>query len=224
MRTAPLGRMRARRLGGLCLAMLLAAVLVAGCGGGGGGSFTLPSNATLPNGGGGRGGSGGGGQTTTETVSPPPQTQKPSTNDQDETTNWALIALIAGAVVLVALIGWLIARSRGARGRYSRAVNDIYAEGVTVHDRLATLGPQPGAVIAGVDPMLDKLTADARRLQPSAPNDQARAAMEDLLRDLVAIRSAVSAIETTGAAAETVDLPGRLASMRASLDRVLATR
>ena len=209
--------MRARRLVGLCLAMLLAAVLAVGCGGGGGGSFTLPSNATLPTGG------GGGGQTTTETVSPPPTTQTPSTNNQDE-TNWALIALIAGAVVLVALIGWLIARSRGARGRYSRAVNDIYAEGVTVHDRLATLGPQPGAAIAGVDPMLDKLTADARRLQPSAPNDQARAALEDLLRDLVAIRSAVSAIETTGAAAETVDLPGRLASMRASLDRVLATR
>jgi hypothetical protein len=212
--------MRARRLVGLCLAMLLAAVLVVGCGGGGGGSFTLPSNATLPTGG---GGGGGGGQTTTETVSPPPTTQTPSTNNQDE-TNWALIALIAGAVVLVALIGWLIARSRGARGRYGRGVNDIYAEGVTVHDRLATLGPQPGAAIAGVDPMLDKLTADARRLQPSAPNDQARAALEDLLRDLVAIRSAVSAIETTGAAAETVDLPGRLASMRASLDRVLATR
>ena len=214
--------MRARRLVGLCLAMLLAAVLAVGCGGGGGGSFTLPSNATLPNGGGG-GGGGGGGQTTTETV-PPPQTQQTSANNQGESTNWALIALIAGAVVLVALIGWLIARSRGARGRYSRAVNDIYAEGVTVHDRLATLGPQPGAAIAGVDPMLDKLTADARRLQPSAPNDQARAALEDLLRDLVAIRSAVSAIETTGAAAETVDLPGRLASMRASLDRVLATR
>jgi hypothetical protein len=213
--------MRARRLGGLCLAVLLAAVLVVGCGGGGGGSFTLPSNATLPTGGG--GGGGGGGQTTTETVSPPPETQKTNANNQDE-TNWALIALIAGAVVLVALIGWLIARSRGARGRYSRAVNDIYAEGVTVHDRLATLGPQPGAAIAGVDPMLDKLTADARRLQPSAPNDQARAALEDLLRDLVAIRSAVSAIETTGAAAETVDLPGRLTSMRASLDRVLGTR
>ena len=182
----------------------------------------LPSNATLPNGGGG-GGGGGGGQTTTETVSPP-QTQKTNTNNQSESTNWALIVLIAGAVVLVALIGWLVARSRGARGRYSRAVNDIYAEGVTLHDRLATLGPQPGAAIAGVDPMLDKLTADARRLQPAAPNDQARAAMEDLLRDLVAIRSAVSAIETTGAAAETVDLPGRLASMRASLDRLLATR
>jgi hypothetical protein len=211
--------MRARRLGGLCLAVLLAAVLVVGCGGGGGGSFTLPSNATLPTGGGG----GGGGQTTTETVSPPPETQKTNANNQDE-TNWALIALIAGAVVLVALIGWLIARSRGARGRYSRAVNDIYAEGVTVHDRLATLGPQPGAAIAGVDPMLDKLTADARRLQPSAPNDQARAALEDLLRDLVAIRSAVSAIEPTGAAAESVDLPGRLTSMRASLDRVLGTR
>ena len=219
MRTAPLGRMRARRLGGLCLAMLLSAVLVVGCGGGGGGSFTLPSNATLPTGGGG----GGGGQTTTETVSPP-QTQQTNANNQGESTNWALIALIAGAVVLVALIGWLVARSRGARGRYGRAVNDIYAEGVTLHDRLATLGPQPGAAIAGVDPMLDKLTADARRLQPAAPNDQARAAMEDLLRDLVAIRSAVSAIETTGAAAETVDLPGRLASMRASLDRLLATR
>ena len=157
-------------------------------------------------------------------MSPPPETQKTNANNQGESTNWALIALIAGAVVLVALIGWLIARSRGARGRYSRAVNDIYAEGVTVHDRLATLGPQPGAAIAGVDPMLDKLTADARRLQPSAPNDQARAALEDLLRDLVAIRSAVSAIETTGAAAETVDLAGRLASMRASLDRVLAAR
>jgi hypothetical protein len=221
MRTAFLGRTRARRMGGLCLAILLSAVLVVGCGGGGGGgSFTLPSNATLPTG---AGGGGGGGQTTTETVSPPPETQT-NANNQDESTNWALIALIAGAVVLVALIGWLIARSRGARGRYSRAVNDIYAEGVTVHDRLATLGPQPGAAIAGVDPMLDKLTADARRLQPSAPNDQARAALEDLLRDLVAIRSAVSAIETTGAAAETVDLAGRLASLRASLDRVLAAR
>jgi hypothetical protein len=216
MRTAPLGRMRARRLGGLCLAILLSAVIVVGCGGGGGGSFTLPSNATLPTGGGG-GGGGGGGQTT-------PETQKTNANNQEESTNWALIALIAGAVLLVALIGWLIARSRGARGRYSRAVNDIYAEGVTVHDRLATLGPQPGAAIAGVDPMLDKLTADARRLQASAPNDQARAALEDLLRDLVAIRSAVSAIETTGAAAETVDLPGRLTSLRASLERVLATR
>ena len=211
-----------RTMGGLCLAILLSAVLVVGCGGGGGGSFTLPSNATLPTGGG--GGGGGGGQTTTETVSPPPATQKTNANSQNQSTNWALIALIAGAVVLVALIGWLIARSRGARGRYSRAVNDIYAEGVTVHDRLATLGPQPGAAIAGVDPMLDKLTADARRLQPSAPNDQARAALEDLLRDLVAIRSAVSAIETTGAAAETVDLASRLASMRASLDRVLAAR
>ena len=83
-----------------------------------------------------------------------------------------------------------------------------------------SLGPRsPGSI-----PMLDKLTADARRLQPSAPNDQARAALEDLLRDLVAIRSAVSAIETTGAAAETVDLPGRLASLRASLDRMLAAR
>jgi hypothetical protein len=222
MLTAPWGRPRASRLGGLCLAILLSAVLVVGCGGGGGGSFTLPSNATLPTGAGGGGGGGGGGQTTTETVTPPPVTQK--VTEKEESTNWALIALIAGAVVLVALIGWLIARRRGARGRYSRAANDIYAEGVTVHDRLATLGPQPGAAIAGVDPMLDKLTADARRLQPSAPNDQARAALEDLLRDLVAIRSAVSAIETTGAATETVDLPGRLTSLRASLERVLATR
>jgi hypothetical protein len=217
MRRALWGRTRVRRLGGLGLAILLSAVVVAGCGGGGAGSFTLPSNATLPTGAG-----GGGGGTTTETVTPPPVTQK--VKEKEESTNWALIALIVGAMVLVALIGWLIARSRGARGRYSRAVNDIYAEGVTVHDRLATLGPEPGAAIAGVDPMLDKLTADARRLQPSAPNDQARAALDDLLRDLVAVRSAVSAIETTGAAAETVDLPGRLASMRASLDRVLAAR
>ncbi|HEV8450869.1 MAG TPA: hypothetical protein VGQ45_05510 [Gaiellales bacterium] len=217
MRRAPWGRTRVRRLGGLGLAILLSAVVVAGCGGGGAGSFTLPSNATLPTGAG-----GGGGGTTTETVTPPPVTQK--VKEKEESTNWALIALIVGAMVLVALIGWLIARSRGARGRYSRAVNDIYAEGVTVHDRLATVGPEPGAANAGVDPMLDKLTADARRLQPSAPNDQARAALDDLLRDLVAVRSAVSAIETTGAAAETVDLPGRLASMRASLDRVLAAR
>jgi hypothetical protein len=217
MRRALWGRTRVRRLGGLGLAILLSAVVVAGCGGGGAGSFTLPSNATLPTGAG-----GGGGGTTTETVTPPPVTQK--VKEKEESTNWALIALIVGAMVLVALIGWLIARSRGARGRYSRAVNDIYAEGVTVHDRLATVGPEPGAANAGVDPMLDKLTADARRLQPSAPNDQARAALDDLLRDLVAVRSAVSAIETTGAAAETVDLPGRLASMRASLDRVLAAR
>ena len=212
-----------RSVAALCLALALSALLVAGCGGGnaGTGGFTLPSNATLPTGGGGAGG--GGGQTTT--VTPPSTTTvKVEPTAEQSSTNWALIALIAGAVVLVALIAWLIARSRGARGRYGSAVNDIYAEGVTVHDRLATLGPQPGAAIAGVDPMLDKLTADARRLQPSAPNDQARAAFDDLLRDLVAVRSAVSAIETTGAAAETVDLPGRLASMRASLDRLLATR
>src|SRR3954452_18709644 len=146
MQAAPPGKAGACRLGGMCLAMLLSAVLVVGCGGGGGGSFTLPSNATLPTGAGG-GGGGGGGQTTTETVSPPPVTQK---GQQDGSTNWALIALIAGAVVLVALIGWLIARRRGARGRYSGAVNDICDEGVTVHDRLATPGQQPGAAIARV--------------------------------------------------------------------------
>lgn len=213
----------AGRAGRLCAAVLVTAVLASGCGAsGGGGSLTLPSTGTRP-------GSGitlptTGETTTTTTTTPQTTTGKAQTTAEQSSTNWALIAGIAAAVIVLGLVAWLIARRRGARGRFQRAVNEIYAEGVTLHDRLATLGPQPGAAVMGVDASLDKLSSDVRRIQPDAPSDEARAALDDLARDLLAIRSAVSSIETTGAAAATVDLQGRLASLRASLDRLLAAR
>jgi hypothetical protein len=204
----------------LCAAVLVSAILASGCGGsGGGGSLTLPSTGTQP-------GSGLTLPTTGETTTAPPETTtgKVQSTSQQSSTNWALIAGIAAVVIVLCLVAWMIARRRGARGGFRLAVNDIYAEGVTLHDRLATLGPQPGAAVMGVDASLDKLSSDVRRIQPDAPTDDARAALDDLSRDLLAIRSAVSAIETTGAAAATVDLQARLASLRASLDRLLAAR
>ena len=198
------------------------ALLAAGCGSSGGGSFTLPTA-----------GSGGGGGITlpsTSTTQPPP-TSAPENGggggqaqESGESTDWAVVALFVIALAAVALLGWWIAKRRGAHGRYRTAVNDIYAEGLTLHDRLVTLGPQPGAAIAGVDTPLDQLSADVRRIEPDAPSDEARQALRDVTRDLFAVRSAVSAIETSGATAQAVGLPERLAELRVSLDRLLATR
>ena len=197
------------------------ALSAAGCGSSGGGSFTLPTA-----------GSGAGGVTL---PAPPTTTQPPATTSTEpsggqgapassESTDWAVVALFVAALVVLGLLGWWIARRRGAHGRYRTAVNDIYAQGVTLHDRLVTLGPQPGAAIAGVDAPLDQLSADVRRVEQDAPSEEARQALRDLSRDLFAVRSAVSAIETSGAAAATVGLPERLAELRLSLDRLLATR
>jgi len=197
-------------------------LLAAGCGSSGGGSFTLPT-----------GGSGGGGGITlpspSTTTQPPATTSAPQNGggappQESGSTDWTVVALFVAGLIVVGLAGWWIAKRRGARGRYRTAVNDIYAQGVTLHDRLITLGPQPGAAIAGVDAPLDQLSADVRRLEPEAPSDEARQALRDLSRDLFAIRSAVSAIETSGAAAQTAGLPDRLAELRVSLDRLLTTR
>ena len=163
--------------------------------------------------------------TVAPTTAPPPTTPAPSptTSPAASTTSsltWLWILL--GAIALIAVM-WIIIRSSGRRSKKASGwrsnVIDAYAKGSALYDAMRVAeGPGAlGAVDSGarwmdIQRRADDLTQTLYRLRESAPDEEARMQVADVLDALHAVRSAMAAERAPGGA-----LPGHAEVVRSRL-------
>jgi MYXO-CTERM domain-containing protein len=128
-------------------------------------------------------------QTTTVQAPPPPPTTATETASSDDDTPWGWIVL-AAAVVAAALTGLLVwSRRRGRAASWSNQLADLSRRSlVTLDDVLAQ-----GSIVTG---QVQALAAEARSLEPRAPDEEAasaaarlRARLDELAATLEADRA-----------------------------------
>ena len=167
--------------------------------------------------------------TTPATVAPttaaPPTTPAPSpTTSPAASTSSSLtwLWILLGAIALIAVM-WIIIRSSGRRSAKAKGwrsnVIDAYAKGSALYDAMRVAeGPGAlGAVDSGarwmdIQRRADDLTQTLYRLRESAPNEEARMQVADVLDALHAVRSAMAAERAPGGA-----LPGHAEVVRSRL-------
>jgi hypothetical protein len=138
------------------------------------------------------------------TTGPTTPAASPTTSPAASTSSsltWLWILL--GAIALIAVM-WIIIRSSGrrsakAKGWHSNVI-DAYAKGSALYDAMRVAeGPGAlGAVDSGarwmdIQRRADDLTQTLYRLRESAPDEEARAQVADVLGTLHAVRSAMAA-------------------------------
>lgn len=190
------------------VAVVVAALAIAGCGGGGNVASSirsslptsLPTSApslptSVPT------------LTGTTTTTPPPTlttttatltaTSGPAAGTSSDTP-WGWIAAIAILIVVAVLIaGWAIGRRGGSRKSWRARATQVGADGAALHD--AALGeliaatqanrPERWTAIAGA---ADTLAASLRQLEASSPGDDATGVTQGALAATAAVRSAVA--------------------------------
>lgn len=148
---------------------------------------------------------------TTPATVPPTTAAPPSTPAASPTTSPAAstsssltwLWILLGAIALIALM-WIIIRSSGRRSAKAKGwrsnVIDAYAKGSALYDAMRVAeGPGAlGAVDSGarwtdIQRRADDLTQTLYRLRESAPDEEARAQVADVLGTLHAVRSAMAA-------------------------------
>ena len=145
-------------------------------------------------------------------IAPPAATPTPSPSPTAASTSsgfpwtWFWIAVAIAAVV--GLVSWLIvARRRRARSAtdWQGQVIDAYAKGSALHDAMAA-AETPGALAADnaglrwsdIQRRADDYSQLLYRMQQTAPNDQERLQIADLIASLQAARSAMDAERSGG--------------------------
>ncbi|HTT52685.1 MAG TPA: hypothetical protein VMH35_14895 [Streptosporangiaceae bacterium] len=132
-----------------------------------------------------------------------------STSSTSSTPGWLWLLLAAVVVAGIAFV-W-IARSASRRSstsdRWRSAVIDVYARGSALHDAMASMewsgGPaadQVRARWADIQSRADDLTQTLYRLRETAPDEDSRARVDDVLAALQGVRSAMDAERAPGAA------------------------
>jgi hypothetical protein len=136
----------------------------------------------------------------------PAATATPTSSSSGFPWTWFWIAVAIAAVV--GLISWLIvARRRRARSAtdWQGQVIDAYAKGSALHDAMAA-AETPGALAADnaglrwsdIQRRADDYSQLLYRMQQTAPNDQERLRIADLIASLQAARSAMDAERSGG--------------------------
>jgi hypothetical protein len=151
--------------------------------------------------------------TTVQPTTPAPTTPAPtpsptSTSTTTSTPGWLWLILAAVLVAGIAFI-W-IARSASRRstaaGQWRSAVTDVYARGSALHDAMAAMewpsGPgadQASARWTDIQRRADDLAQTLYRLRETAPDEDSRARVDDVLAALQGVRTAMDAERAPGA-------------------------
>jgi hypothetical protein len=188
-------------------------------------------------------------QTTPATVPPTeptiepetPQSSSPATSTSSSALLWILIAL--GAIALIAIIAVLAnlySRRTDETAAWRSRRSGAYAEGAALHDAIASAEAQFAGRAAGqlgglaaadeaarwadIQRRADDFTQRLYQLRETAPDEDGRARVEDVLGSLHALRSAVDAERSSGVPAGlTADITrDRLRDFRAALHALRA--
>ena len=149
--------------------------------------------------------------TTPEATTAAPTPSPTSTSTTTSTPGWLWLILAAVLVAGIAFI-W-IARSASKRsavsGRWESSVTDVYARGSALHDAMAAMewpgGPgseQASARWTDIQYRADDLAQTLYRLRETAPDEDSRARVDDVLASLQGVRSAMDAERAPGAGAD----------------------
>jgi hypothetical protein len=140
---------------------------------------------------------------TTIVIAPPAASPTPSatatTTSSSSGFPWAWFWIAVAIAAVVGLVSWLIvARRRRARSAtdWQAQVIDAYAKGSALHDAMAA-AETPGA-LAAIQRRADDYSQLLYRMQQTAPGDQERLQIADLIASLQAARSAMDAERSGG--------------------------
>jgi hypothetical protein len=146
--------------------------------------------------------------TTAEPTPSPTSTSNTSTSTP--TWLWLLLALVVIAGIAFILIARANSKRSAVTGQWRSAVTDVYARGSALHDAMAsvewpTTGQAQGqaqARWADIQNRADDLAQTLYRLRETAPDEDSRARIDDVLAALQSVRTAMDAERAPGAGAE----------------------
>lgn len=155
--------------------------------------------------------------TTPEATTPAATTTAPSptSTGSTSTSTPAWLWLILALVLLAGIVFIVIARSASKRsavtGQWQSAVTDVYARGSALHDAMASAewpgGPgqaqdQAQARWADIQNRADNLAQTLYRMRETAPDEDSRLRVNDVLSALQSVRTAMDAERSQGGGAE----------------------
>lgn len=151
--------------------------------------------------------------TTPEATTAAP-TPSPASTSSTSTSTPAWLWLILALVVIAGLLFILIARASSKRsavtGQWQAAVTDVYARGSALHDAMASVEwPSAGQVRdqaqarwVDIQSRADDLAQTLYRMRETAPDEDSRARVDDVLGALQSVRTAMDAERSRGGGTE----------------------
>ena len=145
---------------------------------------------------------------TTAAPTPSP-TSTSSTSTSTPGWLWLILALVVIAGVAFILIARAVSRRSAVTGQWQSAVTDVYARGSALHDAMASVewpsGPTAGQAQArwvDIQNRADDLAQTLYRMRETAPDEDSRMRVDDVLSALQSARSAMDAERSQGGGTE----------------------
>lgn len=151
-------------------------------------------------------------EATTAAPTPAP-TPTSSTSTNTPAWLWLLLALVVVAGLTFILIARAASKRSAVTGQWQSAVTDVYARGSALHDAMASVEWPGGTATdqvqgqaqarwADIQNRADDLAQTLYRMRETAPDEDSRVRVEDVLAALQSVRTAMGAERAPGAGAE----------------------
>lgn len=145
---------------------------------------------------------------TTAAPTPSP-TSTSSTSTSTPAWLWLILALVVIAGVAFILIARASSKRSAVSGQWQSSVTDVYARGSALHDAMASVewptGPTAGQAQArwvDIQNRADDLAQALYRMRETAPDEDSRMRVDDVLSSLQSVRSAMDAERSQGGGTE----------------------
>jgi hypothetical protein len=145
---------------------------------------------------------------TTAAPTPSP-TSTSSTSTSTPAWLWLILALVVIAGVAFILIARASSKRSAVSGQWQSAVTDVYARGSALHDAMASVewpsGPTAGSAQArwvDIQNRADDLAQALYRMRETAPDEDSRMRVDDVLSSLQSVRAAMDAERSQGGGTE----------------------
>jgi hypothetical protein len=147
-------------------------------------------------------------EATTAAPTPSP-TSTGSTSTSTPAWLWLILALVVIAGVAFILIARASSKRSAVSGQWQSAVTDVYARGSALHDAMAAVewpsGPTAGQAQGrwvDIQNRADDLAQALYRMRETAPDEDSRMRVDDVLSSLQSVRSAMDAERSQGGGTE----------------------
>ncbi len=145
---------------------------------------------------------------TTAAPTPSP-TSTSSTSTSTPAWLWLILALVVIAGITFILIARAASKRSAVSGQWRSGVTDVYARGSALHDAMASVewpsGPTAGQAQArwvDIQNRADDLAQTLYRMRETAPDEDSRMRVDDVLSSLQSVRSAMDSERTQGGGTE----------------------
>jgi hypothetical protein len=144
------------------------------------------------------------------TTAAPSPTPASSTSTSTPAWLWLILALVVIAGLAFIMIARASSRRSAVAGQWRSAVTDVYARGSALHDAMASVEWPSGSATnqvqgqaqarwADIQNRADDLAQRLYRMRETAPGEDSRIRVDDVLGSLQAVRTAMNAERAPGA-------------------------